>query len=555
MLFLPLVFTSALTVRYLVDIPVQDEWSLVEDISKASAGTWGLQDLVRSHNGHRFVVTRLILVGSALATDWRADFPAYLGPLFAAGILAFCWPLLRKSQDDLSRVLAAAFLGGLVASPNQWENWLWGIQMHVFLAVLISIASLRLVAAGPLRTKRVAWGAVLALLACATQGAGLVLWPVGALVLAARGALRKERMGFALAAAWGLLGTLTIVAYLAHLPGDAGAGAPSAWVFRHPVAALRFVGSVIGHSLVAWDGAAFPPHDGGLAAVVAMGAFILGLPLAIRALRSTDPDAALFPLALIVWSTGVSAQISLGRASWGIAGALASRYVTLMLPFWIGFAALVFGYAAASRRVVLCALCGLVAVSAASDVRRFPERNRLLEPARRALLTGESRELVGRLHPEIFQVDAALPTVKRLRLSVFRAGEPTPIATSLPLADPRQRLGSASAPEVLAPGERRRISISLANVGKEGWSSTGDGVARGWVSLGTRWFDSRGNSVSEGPRRRLARDLAPGASLEAEVTMVAPDVPSGSYRVEISALQEGVAWFPEPLVYSIAVKP
>ena len=58
-------------------------------IGKASAGEWGLPDLVRSHNGHRWAIVRLILVGLALASDWRADLPAYLGIVFAAGILVF----------------------------------------------------------------------------------------------------------------------------------------------------------------------------------------------------------------------------------------------------------------------------------------------------------------------------------------------------------------------------------------------------------------------------------------------------------------------------------
>ncbi len=553
-LFLPLVFTGALVVRYVVDVPVQDEWSLVEDLGKASAGEWGLQDLVRSHNGHRWAIVRLILVGLALASDWRADLPAYLGIVFAAGILGLAWLALPRVTDFVATLAAAAFLGGLVASPNQWENWLWGVQMHVFLVVLLAMTSLRFLAVGPIETKRVAGAAALALAACLTQGAGLVLWPVGALALATRGVLRRERKGLIFAGAWAATGVLVVVAYLAHLPGDAGAGEPSAWVFRHPVAALQFVGALLGHSLVAWNGAAYPPHDGGLAAVIALLAFVGGVPLAYRALRGAEPDAVMFPLGLIVFSVGVSAQIALGRASWGVAGALASRYVTLMLPFWIGLSLLVLSYAPSWRKVTLISLCAVLAVSAASDVRRFPERNRLLLPARRALLTGEDRALMGRLHPELFQVDAGIPTLKRLRLSVFREGEPVPVATSLPLTDPRQRVGCEALPNFLEAGSRRHFRVTIGNAGKEGWSSSGDGVSRGWVALGTRWIDARGEVLAEGPRQRLPHDLAPGSSIDLQVALVTPEVPAGSYRVEISALQEGAAWFPDPAVFTVEVR-
>lgn len=553
-LFLPLVFTGALVVRYGVDVPVQDEWSLVEDIGKAAAGEWGLADLVRSHNGHRLAIPRLILVGMALATDWRADLPMYLGVVFAGGGLGLAWVALRRSPDFPATFFAAAFIGGLVASPNQWENWLWGVQMHVFLVVLMAVASLACLSTGRLDWKRVTGAGVLALAACLTQGAGLVLWPAGALVLVARGMLTRDRKFFALAAAWSATGALVVVGYLAHLPGDAGAAEPNAWAILHPVAGLRFIGALVGHPLVAWNGAAYPPRDGGLATVLAGLAVAAALALARRVLRGAAPETAILPLALVVWSLGVSAQIALGRAAWGQEGALASRYVTLMVPFWIGLALLIRASAIAWRRPALFALCALLAASAASEVRRFPDRNRLFVPARRALLTGEDRALLSRLHPEVFQVDAGIPTLKRLKLSVFRASEPEPIATSLPLGDPRQRVACDAPPGVLEAGSRLRLRVAVQNAGHEGWSSSGDGVARGWVALATRWTDARGEVVAEGPRRRLPRDLAPGASVERQVALVTPEVPPGTYGVEVSALQEGVRWFPEPARFTIEVR-
>lgn len=553
-LCVPLVFTGALVVRYAVDVPVQDEWSLVEDIGKAAAGEWGVADLVRSHNGHRLALPRLILVGMALATDWRADLPTYLGVVFAGGILGLAWLALRRSDDLLTTIFAAAFIGGLVASPNQWENWLWGIQIQAFLVVLLAVAGMAALSTGHLGWKRFVIAGALALTACLTQGAGLVLWPAGALILAARGLQSGERKYFGLAAAWAGAGVLVVAGYLAHLPGDAGAGAPSTWMFSHPIASLRFVGALLGHSLVAWNGAAYPPRDGGLAGVVAVLACVVALRLAWRALRGPDAAAAMLPLGLMLWSVGVSFQIALGRASWGQTGALASRYVTLMLPFWLGLALLVLSSSGRWRRTALVVLCALLATSAASEVWIFPQRNRLFVPARRALLTGEDRALVSRLHPEVFQVDAGVPTLKRLKLSVFRVGEPVPVATSLPLREPRQRVASAAPPSALAAGDRRTLLVTVTNSGTEGWSSTGDGVARGWVALATRWVDPQGRVVAEGPHQRLPRDLAPGESIDRRLALVVPEVAAGTYRVEMSALQEGEAWFPQPASFTVEVR-
>ena len=154
---------------------------------------------------------------------------------------------------------------------------------------------------------------------------------------------------------------------------------------------------------------------------------------------------------------------------------------------------------------------------------------RLLMPARRALLTGESRALLQRLHPEIFQSAAAVTTLKRLGLSVFRASEPAPIATSLPLVDPRQRLVCGPLPKALAVGSRRHVQVEIGNSGHEGWSASGDGVATGYVAIAARWFDERGAVVAEGSRSRLPRDLAPGGSTVLDVVVVTPTVPPGTY--------------------------
>ncbi len=554
-LCLPLLFTGVLIGLYVVDVPVQDDWSLVEDLDKAVAGTWGVADLLRSHNGHRLGVTRLILVGVALASDWRVDLPAYLGIAFAAGILLLAWRAFPPSEDRLSTFLAALFVGVLVASPTQWENWLWGLQMHEFLVVLLVMATLAGVSLGPLRPGSMAAAAGLALVATLTQGSALVLWPVGALVLALRGARSNSRTGYVLALSWAALGGLVVWAYLGHLPGDAGAGAASGWVFRHPIAGLRFVLSLVGHSLVAWDGAAYPPHDGGLAALVGGLAVGLAVLLAHRSRWGSAPAHSLLALAWILWSGGVSAQIALGRAQGGSPDALASRYVTLMLPLWIGLAVLLLLFASRRLRMILVGMCLLLVASAVSQVPIFPLRNRLFVPARRALLTGEDRALLGRLHPELFQVDAALPTLKRLRFSVFRPGEPAPVATSLPLALPRQRLAGEALPSVFTAGSRPRIAVTLANAGTEGWSKTGDGVGRGHVSLSSRWFDAGGGMVAEGPRQRLPRDLAPGESVALSLRLEVPRVPAGSYRLEVSALQEGVAWFPDANAFEVEVRP
>jgi hypothetical protein len=103
------------------------------------------------------------------------------------------------------------------------------------------------------------------------------------------------------------------------------------------------------------------------------------------------------------------------------------------------------------------------------------------------------------------------------------------------------------APAALHRGGLRRVAVRVRNAGDEGWSALGDGASRGMVRLGSRWIDAAGEVISEGPRRWLRQDLAPGDWFETSLEIVAPDAPPGAYQVEVSVVQEGVTWIPGAL--------
>ena len=67
--------------------------------------------------------------------------------------------------------------------------------------------------------------------------------------------------------------------------------------------------------------------------------------------------------------------------------------------------------------------------------------------------------------------------------------------------------------------------------------------ARGRVVLQARWRDAAGAVALAGEPGLLARDLAPGESVEARVGSMTPR--PGSYTLEIGLLQDGVGWFAE----------
>ncbi|MEW6273133.1 MAG: hypothetical protein AB1689_27970, partial [Thermodesulfobacteriota bacterium] len=130
-----------------------------------------------------------------------------------------------------------------------------------------------------------------------------------------------------------------------------------------------------------------------------------------------------------------------------------------------------------------------------------------------------------------------------------RGGErPRETLGGLPLAplDARDRRGSLATGDVPAEqtsGTHRWFWLEVSNDGGAPWP--GLAAARTYtVALQARWRDAAsGRIVLEEEPVPLARDLAPGEAMRAQVDALAP--PPGDYVLEIGLLQDGVGWFAE----------
>jgi FkbM family methyltransferase len=106
--------------------------------------------------------------------------------------------------------------------------------------------------------------------------------------------------------------------------------------------------------------------------------------------------------------------------------------------------------------------------------------------------------------------------------------------------EPACAIGLPSPAASAQPGGRLEVAVALRNDGREVLSSR---PARHPTHLAYRVFDSGGGLVvADGVRTALPRDLRPGEGAGALLTVVAPQRP-GDYRVRVSLVQEGWAWF------------
>lgn len=574
--FIPPALVSFLVWRYGVDVPVLDQWSMVEDIEKYLSQTWQLHDLVRSHNGHRMMVARLILVPLAAISGWNTRLEMAVGLIFAAGI---SFVLARAVTDRSARphltnsYWLVPVVSVAVFSLNQWENWLWGIQSFEFMTVFGVSAGLWLLCAPTLSGSRLAASVACGLAASFCKAAGLIFWPVGLIVLA----LRPRRCRADLVrwlGVWAASTIMVLAVFSMRVSGDAPGPSPSfGEIAENPLDFVYFVLTSLGAPIFSFLGSSWPPRDLGFgfsAGIVGLSAFIW---LAVSHLRRRQlpqgTEAFLFALAL--YSIGVATQIGIARFSFGAPQAMASRYITHTMPFWISLTSLLALTSADPRRQkwlaagALRAFSGIILLllllGSALALPEFQGRFEVLFPAREALGTGQDPTLLARLHPELRQVYGNLGVLQHRRLSVFRDLPPpaAPPARLQPLRDFGQILVAKDpVPGSVTAGEFE-LTIRVTNPTRETWPHIGDTSGAFAVHLSYRWRTPEGRLVvPDGLRTPISRQLGPGNSVEVIARIQSPSEP-GDYLLELSMVQESVAWFSDrqaaPLTINVKVDP
>lgn len=119
-----------------------------------------------------------------------------------------------------------------------------------------------------------------------------------------------------------------------------------------------------------------------------------------------------------------------------------------------------------------------------------------------------------------------------------------------------QQISCSSPPEEMSAGETVSMSIVVENTGIEAWYGN---LQQAPVNLGYRWFGSDSGLLPiEGDRAALGQScVSPGERITLALRVVAPPK-KGSYKLSISMVQEGVAWFyskgAEPLDLQIEVR-
>jgi len=311
-----------------VNLHFVDEWDpdLAGIYIKAHLHQLTLADWVCQHNEHRLLVPRLIYFLLAYATDWNNMADLLCGwAIVCATSLGILW-LCRRTAAGRSALLLWFICNLLIFTPEQSENWLWGIGVANFLPMALFIGAV--VAAcwrGP-AWLRLAMGVVLAFAATFSNASGFATWPLVGCLLARPSSWSQCKTPKSIVLAWIGGFVLTVALYSIHYQRPEIGGY---WP--------RSLGALLGYNLVFLGNAfghatSYPPA---MSAAVAGAVMMMLLLVAVgyflfswRMGRGELCNRMLVWLVVAGFSVISSVMAAHGRSGYGLEHAHMSRYVT-----------------------------------------------------------------------------------------------------------------------------------------------------------------------------------------------------------------------------------
>jgi hypothetical protein len=431
---LPPLLAAVYAARFKLGLPYYDSWALVPFLQKMLAGQLTWAELWQPHNEHRILLPRLVMLGLARLTGWDDGYEVAVNLALAgaAGLaLLTQWRATARRMGWPVLGWLAALISLLVFSLTQWENWVWGWQMVYYLHTAAAVGALLLLANWAGRWRRWLGAAALGLGATFSLAMGLLIWPVGLLLLLWPAPDARRGRAWWAAGAWALLGVVVFAVYFAGYPRLTGPG-PLQVLLGQPLAVAHYIFNYLGSPVFSYD-YAYVFGALGLVAWWAAAAWLVRRQWA-------DPRPLLPYLGLGLYTQAGAAMVAVSRVQFGTHQAIASRYVTLSYPFWVSLVVLLYWVGAAQpaaarqpgwaflgrvRTWTTLALLGLTAFvllsASVGAVLGYEWRYQAVQPVRAAALAGGpiSDALLAVVYPAPAEVRPQLEFLRQARLSLF----------------------------------------------------------------------------------------------------------------------------------------
>lgn len=394
-----------LFLRATVPVPIYDDWEIVPLLQKGEGSTLRFSDFWAPHNEHRPVVPRLIQYTLAQATHWDIRRELALNFVLGAGLAITVIVQIGNIYVGMSWLGLA--MTALLLSPAQWQNWMLGWQLQLWLCMFCGILSLIIINRNPHNLIAIVPALLLALVATFSFAAGLI-W---LFLVCFQLVLRYKRYWVSVLVGSIYLGILFL--YLHNL-GIRTTDSPS----TGPINFLLYVLVWIGQPLTPWH-----PVAAGIAGAVGL-LTAVGLFLSVRCRTILKANSHLL-CSLAAFSILSACLAAWSRGGYGIDQAMSSRYITLANPFWVAIFAAV-GICVAKRgskhRAMLLglALSLIVGTGYLYGLYQWDERYDAYSAAADALVSGGDNPALIFLYPDPEILAERRAFLKAHQLSVFR---------------------------------------------------------------------------------------------------------------------------------------
>ncbi len=421
--FLPLIILSILIFKYYVGVPFWDEWDFIGLLQKSYLSNINFSDLLSYHNEHRPFFPRLILLGLAHLTGYRILPELIVNLIIATGIfisLTYLFKTIFSAFKIKNYLLFYPVISLVVFSLTQWENWLWGWQVQIFLNLLAVISGLKILSLRKIKSGNLLISIFLGIVATFSFANGLIYWIIGLFLLN----FKKQNNKKNILIFWSVfsIGIFILYTHLSSSP----ATMKEDFSVQNIILLVFYTLAFIGAPLVSMNAVA--AFMAGLTGVI----LFLYLIWISRKIFSHKQKLFLPIIALSGYSLGSAFLTGIGRYRLGLLQAISSRYISFSNLFWLSLLAILFiikegnlmkhrqkkKTGSIARMSYLILILGLI-INSVLRIHNFSKQYHNLAPARQALIYENNDELLGRLYHNVEDLKSKREFLKKYKLNVF----------------------------------------------------------------------------------------------------------------------------------------
>ena len=344
---IPIIYLIYMVTKYTVDLPSWDEWYFIPLFEKMFTHSLTFQDLWSQHNEQRLIFPRIIMLAIAQFTGWNLKYETALNASLGIGIFLALASFLRREAKKFQKYSIywiLPTLSFLVFSLNQYENWLWGWQMLVFLNVFFVIIGFIILTSISVNWISIFTATIFGVIATYSFATGLIYWPIGFLLLLLHPKMIKGvKIKFIIF--WFSVTSLVFLSYFYKYSRPLyNPPTPLTLAFQYPVAYIEFILEYLGSPLEI--------INRNRAIVFGLAGIIVFAYLLLKFIKSKQIKTTVFltPFAFSLYAISSAIVTGAGRIRLGLAQLPTSRFVTIAELFWVSIVVFLYFYLNLSKR-------------------------------------------------------------------------------------------------------------------------------------------------------------------------------------------------------------